>query len=485
MTVLIEQINAVWVKIACPYGLLQEINDHFSFEVPNAKFIKKKANMKNWDGKIRLLRKRTHLYLGLVPALIRFLKERGHECVISISKFYKDEIPDDAIHEYLKNLQLPHQLRDYQEKIIFDGIKEKRAVFLSATSSGKSICIYALTKFWMDFLEKPNILIIVPSINLVNQLESNFIEYSKNIGWDVKHDVSLVYHESERRLRMAPVTISTWQSAYQWSSEQLARYNMVIFDEVHVAKAKEISKFLEKLTNAKIRYGFTGTLDDEKVHHLVIEGLFGPKIDSINLNNLIEDGYATELEIIGMEVVHSKKIKFKDYQEEIEYLINDEKRNEFLVKLAKVVSGNTMILFSRIVHGKSLYELAKKMIPEKKIYLIYGDTEAELREKVRVLMNTDSSGNSLIIASIQIFSVGVDIPSLQNLILAHPTKSKIRLLQSIGRILRKHKEKTVSRFYDIGDNFRTARQYTWDHFLKRIHYYIKENLKYKTKRITL
>ncbi|MCX8008278.1 MAG: DEAD/DEAH box helicase family protein [Patescibacteria group bacterium] len=480
MDVEIKQINAVWVKVISAPDVQAYLRQHFSFEVPNFQYIKIKQKNYNWDGKIYLF-SRGNLYVGLIPELVKVLDKLGKKYTINLNKIYSDVVDSEYIDAFLNSINLPFELRSYQKKLIDEGIKEKRATFLSATSSGKSICIYSLAAFWYRHLENPKILIVVPSINLVTQLYSNFIEYNSIIP---ESDISLVHHESNKINPDARVVISTWQSAYKWPNSTLEKFNCIFFDEVHTAKAKEISKFLEKLTNAYIRYGFTGTLDDEKIHHFIIEGLFGPRINIIGLNDLIEEGYATNLKIEVIEFKYSQKYNPKDYYDEIDFLINNNKRNLLILTLAGKLSGNTMILFHRIKHGMDLYEKAKKLFPSKNIYLIYGKTEAELREQARLIMNKDLSGNTLIIASIQIFSVGVDIPSLKNLILAHPTKSKIRLLQSIGRILRKHKTKEESKFFDFGDNLGTN-NYTYEHFLKRIKYYIKENLPFKITKLNL
>lgn len=488
MKIVIEQENAIFAKILGPFDLIHEISDYFTFEVPSANFIKKRANMHSWDGKIRLLKRHKYLYVGLIPELFRFLERRGGvQATVNLDKFYKiHNYNEEYVSSWIKNeFGLPGKfvLRDYQRAIIENGIQEKRAVFLSATSSGKSLCIYGLTKFWFDHLEEPKILIIVPSINLVTQLNSNFLEY----GWKHPDLISQYYYDSPLKSVNNPIIISTWQSACKWSRNVLSQFNVVIFDEVHVAKAKEISKFLESVNNAHIRYGFTGTLDDVQIHHFIIEGLFGPKQEIINMSELIDQGFATQLKVIPVAIKHSnvKEKGFFKYADEIRYIINNERRNKFLLTLASTLEGNTMILFGRISHGKTLYDMAKRLFPDKKVYLIYGETDGELREQIRRATNSDFSGNTLIIASVQVFSVGVDIPTLKNLVLAHPTKSKIRLFQSIGRILRKHTIKEVCNFYDIGDDFRTENQYTWHHFLKRLHYYISSGLKFKVKKIEL
>lgn len=482
----IKQIDNVWMRIIGPYDALMKLRDHFTFEVPNAEFIKRRLGIgRAWDGKIRLLRK-DRLYIGLLPEVCKILSNLGYKYILEFNSFLKDKaIEKDYIEKFIDDLNLSFSLRDYQKNIIIDAIQEKRATIVSATSSGKSVCIYGLVKFWYEHLENPKILIIVPSINLVEQLRQNFIEYSANNNWGVEDVVTRLYFERKNKDFdvNAPVTISTWQSVYKLRPEILSRYNMILFDEVHVAKAKEISKFLEKLTGAAVRYGFTGTLDDEKLHHFIIEGLFGPVINAVGLNELIDEGYATPLKIFAIKLNYGKRVKrVGNYQDEISYIINSYPRNKFIIDMVKNLNGNSMILFSRISHGKDLYSLAKREIGGKKnIYLIYGETEAELREQARQLTIKDHDGNSVIIASIQIFSVGVDIPSLKNLILAHPTKSKIRLLQSIGRILRKHQSKDTCIFFDLGDSL----YYTQEHFLQRLKYYINENLTYKVKEVDL
>ena len=483
----ITQKNAVWAYVSGPFSLMKELSEYFSFTVPNYEFMKRKGKMSSWDGKIRLLKYsggKNKIYIGLLPYLTRYIRNNTQDIIeVNLSKFYQEDVSDSAISSFIEDMKLPYNLRDYQEQIIREGIKEKRAVFVSATSSGKSICIYALTKFWLENYPKspPKILIIVPSINLVTQLYTQFLEYSKNNGFDVSGLVSKRFYDSDSKNTDTPIIISTWQSVYDLPEQFLSTFDVIIFDEVHIAKAKEISKFLEKTTKALVRYGFTGTLDDEKVHHFIIEGLFGPKLEIINLSTLIESGHATDINIYALELIHPNKIKHKTYHDEISYLVNDQKRNQFIINLAKKTKGNTLVLFFQILHGEALYQMAKSQIPEKNIYLIYGQTDAELREKFRVLTNLDMDGKTVIIASIQIFSVGVDIPNLKHLVLAHPTKSKIRLLQSIGRILRKDKNKNICIFYDLGDNL----FYSNNHFMKRLKYYLKERFPIKTKRIVL
>lgn len=480
--VLIKQINGVWAQIVAPLDVLLFLRQYFSFEVPNAKFMKKHGRS-SWDGKIYLIDRKNRIYIGLVPEVYKALHDKSCKIIFVFDDFYKKyQFTESYVDDWVDNLKLKVEPRDYQMDLVRRGILEKRSTFLSATSSGKSLCIYLLTRFWFEHLEKNRILIIVPNIHLVTQLYKNFQEY----GWtDTEKYVQEFHHEVKNKNKDKPIIISTWQSAKGW--KDLNTFDVVIFDEVHTAKAKEIRHCIEKTTSANIRYGFTGTLDDETVHHYIIEGLFGPRQEIISLTNLIDSGHATELKIMAVGLNHKKSPIIKEYHDEIDYLISLTKRNEFISKLAKHITkkdGNTMILFHRISHGKELFSILKEIYDPEKVHLIYGQTKSELREAIRQIVNLND-GN-IIVASIQVFSVGVDLPFLKNMILACPTKSKIRLLQSIGRILRKHKEKRKCIFYDIGDKFPTKyKNYTWNHFMIRMEHYMKESFDVKFSKIDL
>lgn len=474
MEVFLEKINEVWCKVIAPSSILYSLSEKFTFEVPNAKFMKTYKSGK-WDGKIRLLKRpQNKIYIGLAPVIEKFCKENnftfGCDFSLKTNFNWSDEEFNHFMKVFLGELLLPYELRPYQRQIIQLGLQNNRAIFLSATSSGKSICIYALARFYEDDCdENEKILILVPTINLVEQLYQNFIEYSAKNKWNVEKYVQKIYHGQEKKPNKK-IIISTWQSMYDKPHDYLTQFRMVIFDEVHTAKANEISKLLTKLDKASIRFGFSGTLNDDKLERYTIQGLFGPIFPIIDTNKLIETKYASPLEIKAIKLNHPPK-KFKSYVDEIDYLITNKKRNNMICKLALQFPQNTLILVSRIKHGEELFQKISEKAGNRKVYFVYGKTPGDIREDIR--QEVEQARNSIIIANIQLFAAGIDIKSLTNIILAHPTKSKIRILQSIGRILRLHPEKEKALFFDFGDNFK----YSYEQFLQRLKLYTKEKFK--------
>jgi len=179
--------------------------------------------------------------------------------------------------------------------------------------------------------------------------------------------------------------------------------------------------------------------------------------------------------------------KFETFEDEVQYIINHEKRNKFIRNLALDLKGNTLILFSRIKgHGQPLYDLINKNIDENRhVFFVHGGVDTEDREKVREI--TEKENNAIIVASYGTFSTGINIKNLHNVIFASPSKSRIRNLQSIGRVLRKGDNKTKATLYDIADDisYKSRKNYTLNHLIERIKVYNEENFNYDIVNIPL
>ena len=243
---------------------------------------------------------------------------------------------------------------------------------------------------------------------------------------------------------------------------------------------------MDKLHHAKYRYGFTGTLDGTQTHKWVLEGLFGPSYKVTSSKTLIDQGHLSQLDIQCI-VLKYKPQKFETYEDEIQYLINHQQRNNFIKNLTLDQKGNTLILYSRVEdHGMPLYEIINKSKEaNRKCFFVFGGVAAEEREKVREI--TESEDNAIIIASYGTFSTGINIKRLHNIIFASPSKSRIRNLQSIGRVLRKGDGKIKAILYDIADDitYGSSRNYTMNHLMERIKIYNEENFDYEMLTIPL
>lgn len=275
---------------------------------------------------------------------------------------------------------------------------------------------------------------------------------------------------------------------YVYNLEIESDHNYVVENAVvhncHSSVSASIQGILNKMCDTKYRFGFTGTTQPEKVHIWTLEGLFSPIYNVTRTSELMEKGNVAKLDIQILILKHPGQ-NFDTYEDELQYLITNEKRNNFIKNLALDLNGNTLILYSRVeTHGQVIYDLINKSKDDKrKIFFVYGGIETEQREKIREI--TELENNAIIVASYGVFSTGVSIRNLHNLIFASPTKAKIRTLQSIGRILRKSKNKDKAVLYDIADDitFNSKKNYTLNHLIERVKIYSEELFDYQLYKI--
>ena len=473
--VFIQKKNEVYLTVECEPHVGHELADQFTFEVPQAKFMSA-YKKRYWDGKIKLFSPGTgEIYVGLLPYITSFCEEKGYEVILKDNEFYGlpstvDEfITPQGIGEYVKSLNLPHKVRDYQYKGIYEALRNKRKLLLSPTGSGKSLMIYALTRFWAA--KNLQTLIVVPTTSLVEQMSKDFQDY----GWNAKHHCHKVYAGTDPRSDK-DVIITTWQSVYKLPKTYFERFGAIIGDEAHLFKAKSLTSIMNKLHDCKYRVGFTGTLDGTQTNRLVLEGVFGTVDKVTKTEKLIKQGHLSEFEIKVLLLKHDKQ-KFDSYQEEMDYLVEHEGRNKFIRNLVCDLSGNTLVLFNYVErHGMPLFELINNKVGEHRlVFLVHGGVDTEDREKARQIAET--THDSIIVASYGTFSTGINIRNLHNVVFASPSKSKIRNLQSIGRVLRKGDHKTKAILYDIADDI--GKNYTLNHLIERVKLYNEENFNYE------
>ena len=471
----IKKKNEVYLQIDCDPHIKHELQDEFTFDVPGAKFMPQYRS-KYWDGKIRLFNlQKSQIYVGLLDKIVQFCRRYDYEYEFEDSKFYglpyqeTESVSHEGVKDYLTGIS-KYKPRDYQIEGVFDALQKNRRLLISPTGSGKSLMIYAITRYHTE--HKRSTLIIVPTTSLVEQMYKDFIDYS----WDADTYCHKIYAGKDL-LSEKQVIISTWQSIYKLPRTWFNRFDVVIGDEAHQFKSKSLVSIMTKLYDTKYRYGFTGTLDGTQTHKWVLEGLFGPSYKIINTKELQEKGYLAKLNIRVLLLKHDPTA-FDTYQDEIEFLITHKKRNNFIKNLAHDLKGNTLILYSRVAtHGEVLYDIINKV--ERKIFFVHGGVDVEERESVRQI--TEKENDAIIIASFGTFSTGINIKNLHNVIFASPSKSRIRTLQSIGRVLRKSKDKLNATLYDIADDCKkgSKQNYTLNHLIERIKYYNEEKFSYE------
>ena len=476
--IIIQKKNEVYLTIQAEPHIYYELRDAFQFEVPNAKFSPAYKN-KWWNGRIYLFNVDTReIYIGLLDRIIRFCEQHNYTYEFRDNKYYglpfevNENISKEGVKDYMTTISR-HAPRDYQVEGVYDALRHNRKLLISPTASGKSLMIYSIVRYYVE--KGQNILIVVPTTSLVEQMYKDFADY----GWDVGSYCHKIYAGKERETD-SQVIITTWQSIYKLPRQYFSRFNVVVGDEAHQFKSKSLVSIMTKLSDAKYRFGFTGTLDGTQTHKWVLEGLFGPSYKIIKTDELMKKGHVAKLDINILLLKHPAH-KFENFEEEVQYIINHEKRNKFIKNLAIDLKGNTLILFARVEgHGQPLYDLINKSISENRhVFFVHGGVDTENREKVREI--TEKENNAIIVASYGTFSTGVNIRNLHNVIFASPSKSRIRNLQSIGRVLRKGKNKTKAVLYDISDDctYNSRKNYTLNHLIERIKIYNEENFNYE------
>ena len=481
---IIKKKNEVYITIQSDPHVYQELSDYFTFEVPGAKFMPQFRN-KYWDGKIRLFDTRhNQIYVGLLDKVISFCKNYEYTYEFEENKFYglpfevNENVSLEGVGDYMRSIS-SHSPRDYQIEGVYDALRHNRKLLISPTASGKSLMIYSIVRYFHDQNKKT--LIVVPTTSLVEQMSKDFEDY----GWDSERYCHKIYQGREKKTNH-PVVITTWQSIYKLEKSFFEDFDVVIGDEAHLFKSKSLITIMTHLHHAKHRFGFTGTLDGTQTHKWVLEGLFGPSYKIIRTDELIEKGYLSKFNIKIITLKHPPQ-KFTSYEDEIKYLISNEKRNNFLKNLTVNLKGNTLVLYSRVEsHGQIIFDLINNVKNDgRKCFFIHGGVDVEEREEVRKI--TEEESDAIIIASYGTFSTGINIKNLHNVIFASPSKSRVRNLQSIGRVLRKGNNKFKATLYDVADDisYNSYKNYTLNHLIERIKIYNEEKFNYELINVNL
>ena len=474
--IIIHKKDDVYSQIECERSITKELNEYFSFDVPGAKFMPSFKN-RLWDGKIRLFDIRNNqIYVGLSEYIYKFATAKKY--TISGGVRTPLEIDKADVISFIEGIKCGVKIRDYQLNAVQHSIRNGRCILVSPTASGKSFIIYVLIRYYQQIIDNSHILLLVPRSSLVEQMFTDFQDY----GWDAEKYCHRIYAGKDKTSEKL-VHISTWQSIYQLPKKHFDQYKVILGDEVHTFTAKSLKTIMQKTTDCPYKFGLTGTLDDAESHHLVLEGLFGSVKKVTTTKELIDAKHISDLKIVGIVLTYSDKdCIIRTYNEEIKFITEFPQRNNLIRNLSIDLKGNTLVLFSLIKHGELLHQLIKEKSNDRKTFFVYGGTDSETREKIRGIV--ESERDSIIVASFGVFSTGINIRNLHNIIFASPYKSRIRNLQSIGRGLRTHESKAIAKLYDIADDFKNN-NHTIKHFVKRIGIYNQEEFDYEIVKINL
>jgi superfamily II DNA or RNA helicase len=350
-----------------------------------------------------------------------------------------------------KNLKIKY--RDYQKKAIKKAIENNNGIIVVGTGGGKTLLTAGLIVNIRESLKKPNakVLVTVPTIQLVEQTKSDFLEYGLN-------DVSKWSGKNKLDPNASIIVAGTqYLVGKNTDLSILADIDILICDECHVLKRSNEINNIFNFIQTPYRFGLTGSIPQEKIDQWNVIGKLGPIIFEKKTDDLKKGEYVSDFQIYILELDHGKvtfnfnaNSPISKYENELIYLINCKKRNDIIAKLAKKINRNVIIMVDRILHGEEILKGLNEICDKNSVYFIQGSTDMEDREKVKKIMEEKS--NVIVIAVSKIFSTGINIPNLHSIIFASAGKAKIKIIQSIGRALRLHPTKEKALIFDISDN---------------------------------
>ena len=480
----IRKLNHSTIHITSSMDIAMELSETFRFLVDGYKFMPS-FRMGRFDGYIRMFNMGTRtIASGLYQQVIEFAlkrdytyelvddsKETGYEPV----GYQTPGITLDSVQEYMENLDLhaggnPLVIRDYQVKGVMVCLKDRQAIIKASVGAGKSMMIYAVCRYITEVLGL-RVLVIVPTIGLTTQLKGDFKDYSSANGWDYEKNMHLISGGADHSVNK-PIVVSTFQSLAKSDAKWFNEFGAILADEGHSITAKSFQDIYGKATEVPFRLACTGTLHDTKCNMLSMQGLTGPVYSIAETKDLIAAKQLVFLKIKSLALTYDvetcKGFKKIAYEDEINWIVNSDKRNNFIAKLATKTTGTTVVFFRLIEHGKDLCDRINKIVGDtRKVYFIDGSVSGDEREKIRIDANQE---DCIVVASYGTFRAGINLPAISNMITAHPIKGGITFLQSLGRGLRLKKGKDFCSLYDIGDNltYKSKVNHTFRHFGSRI-----------------
>ncbi len=464
---------------------------HLTRKVENY-FFKKRRKMGLWDGSIDHFKNGIIRY-GLWKEIYRCCKEHGYKFDINKQDFpFDNNIRIEDVENFCKKFYDGYKVQstennpegifmpyEHQVDAVFNMLKYKYGLIEVATAGGKSL-IFATFMFYILTHINPNakFLLIVPRMSLVTQFYDDVLDY--NLGFNKEQENPLdikieeVFSDKPRKVREGEIPnlyIGTYQSLVNYPKEYYDKFDVVVTDESHSAKAKSLDTILTKTFGiAQYRLGLSGTYPNiNSAEYLTIQSLMGPKLVNVKSKTLMEKGLISDVKINVMILNYNEpefaervfKIKKrgdgkKAYLLEREYAQKSIKRKLFFRKLVEKFKNNSLILFHNISYGTELFEHLRDNILDKHFYYIDGSTPKEKREKIKKIMEITDDKPKILIASFGTFSTGINIRAIMNVVFADSFKSDQIIRQSIGRGLRLHKDKSKLIVFDIVDLFHTT-----------------------------
>jgi superfamily II DNA or RNA helicase len=444
----------------------------YKYEIPGARY-QPSVRLGRWDGKIPFFNLGGTTYINLLPEILPYLDEQGYDIEVQDTREYRTTFDFATVNENTYNHKSwpkghpkagePIVLRDYQPEIINRFLSNPQCVQEVATGAGKTIITAALADAVSAY---GRTIIIVPNKSLVTQTEDDFVNLELDVG---------VYF-GDRKEYNRTHTICTWQSlnnllkntknaeAEITIGEFLEGVVAVIVDETHQAKADALKTLLSgPFAQVPIRWGLTGTIPKEDYARQSINCMLGPVVGQLSASELQEAGHLAQCHVNVVQLVDHKE--YANYQSELKYLIETSERLDYIARLISTIvdSGNTLILVDRISAGRALAERLPGSV------FVSGATKAG--ERKEHYDEVAEASDKIIIATYGVAAVGINIPRIFNLVLLEPGKSFVRVIQSIGRGIRKAEDKDFVQIWDITSSCKFAKR----HLTKRKAFYKEAN----------
>jgi superfamily II DNA or RNA helicase len=452
---------------------LPNIREHFSVEDKNQVFKRRYAIGYRPPTRHYCITPQGRFEPRLLFSILEFLQSQDIQFNVELSDKFRNVITIPTLKEELVKLNL--EPRDYQRESVLEAIKNKSGIIVLPTSAGKTLVIALLVKS-IQAQHDCKTLILVPDIQLVAQTYSDFLEYG------IPEDEITKWTGSTEPDKNSKIVISNAQILLSEKQDLslLKDIKLLVIDEVHkIRYGNKINKVVEQIP-ALFRYGLTGTLPDDKIDQWNIFGKIGRVIYFKQSADLREQKYISQVHVAALKLNYSNIPQFTipsmhnptaGYEEEITWLQTNKFRNDIITKLVNKQDKNTLIMVDRIAHGEELLRVLQKNT-DKAVHFVHGAVEIEEREMIRKLM--EEQDNVACIAISKIFSTGINIKNLHNIIFAAIGKARIKIIQSIGRSLRKHASKKRATIFDIWDNLRYGNK----HVIERFTLYDREQITY-------
>lgn len=378
--------NHAYCSVWASEAIERELSDEFSFVVPGHDYMQK-YRRQHWDGRIRMFNRVTkHIYTGLVPRILSWAKKQGYTVENKLTPV-QVEWSDFHTQSLLNQHPVAFDVRDYQREAITYGMSRERCVLLSPTASGKSLILYYLVR---ARIAHGPILLIVPTISLVNQM----VEDWRGYGWT---NVDQFVHQirgGRPKDTQKPIVVSTWQSIFKQPEAWFDRYTSIFGDECHLYKAESLRGIMEKLPRCGFRIGVTGTLDDAKSSKLMVEGVFGLSHRVAKTADLQTQGHLVPIQVQAHFLEYPDEDRYllaeqrRRYADELDFVVQHSGRMDWMTKFIPQLPGNVLVLYQFVEkHGIPLYHALKTAVKgTRPVYFISGGVDADSRERIRALL---------------------------------------------------------------------------------------------------